>query len=78
MLTEKMSGSQHVVSSGYARMVDFYCITFLSILSELSVMSLYFGKKAKSYCFKFTEVGNLFSFNRFNFLKSGMCSFPTK
>lgn len=33
----------------------------LSVLSELSVMSLYFGNEEKSYCFKFTEVVNLFS-----------------
>lgn len=53
----------------------------LSILSELSVMSLYFGNKGKSYCFKFTDRVNLFSPNSFNLKKkkkSSTCSLPKK
>lgn len=53
-----------VVMSGWQ---IFIALFPLSVLSEVSVMSLYFGNKEKSYCFKFAEVVNLFSPNSFNF-----------
>lgn len=49
------------------RMVGSYCIISLSVLSQLSMMCLYFGNKEKHYCCKFTEMVNLFSLYSFNF-----------